>query len=364
VSDSSSQSSQEANKGWRGRLVQATPPSLRSRIFSAIRTLAAVIPLTVLIWAYAEREQIVRQQNITIRIQLRSENPDTLVRRADSGAPITVDLEGSQARLERVRARLTQTVDAAVVTVPVPGDLPEGKASPLQLLPRLEDAPIFKENGIAVQRCNPPYIDVVVDQFISGVEVRPQLRPSLAQRLGSAKVTFDPPVVQLRGPRSALADASSITVYADLRDAEFPRTSGDHDIPSVPVRLATADSNITVSPSTVTVHASLKQSDTSYAIASVTVFVSGPVTLLDRYRVVFPNGPFISNVTVTGPEEEIDKIRRKDFVPHATLEITSQDLRERLPRAPIYTLPAGVSVSDADKSRTVDFRLVDRSAPE
>lgn len=340
-------------------------PPLRSRVFSAIRTLAAVIPLTILIWVYAEREQTGAQQGIQIRIQLRSETPDTLVRRADSGeAKITVDLYGSLARLEDVRAKLSQAGDQSTITIPVPSDLPEGKTAPLQLLPRLEDAPIFKDNGIAVKRCNPPYIDVIVDQLVSGVEVRPQLRPALAARFADSKVSFDPPVVRLRGPRSALADASSVTVYADLREAEVPRAAGEHDVASVPVRLASPDANIIVSPSVVTVHVSVKQSDTSYTIASVPVFVSGPVTILDKYRVVFPNGPFISRVTVVGPEEEIDKIRRSDFAPRATLEITSQDLRERLPRAPVYTLPPGVSVSDENKSRTIDFRLVDRSAPE
>jgi hypothetical protein len=297
-----------------------------------------------------------------VRVSLRPSAADTVVRRTDPG-DVIVELEGSRSKIERVRATLMQGGADGTVAIPVPADAPEGKTTPLPLLSRLEDAPIFRDNGINVLQCRPAYVDFVVDHIISGVEVRPQLPPKLAQQLGG-KVTYDPPVVKLRGPRSVLGDASTVTVVADLREADIPRTAGTHTIASVPVRLAILDPNVTLTPTTVSASVTVQQTDATYEIASVPVFVSGPVTMLDRYRVVFPNGPFISRVTVVGPQEEIEKIRRDEFKPRATLEITSQDLRDRLPRTPTYSLPPGVSVSEEHRQRTIDFRLVDRTAPE
>jgi len=65
-----------------------------------------------------------------------------------------------------------------------------------------------------------------------------------------------------------------------------------------------------------------------------------------------------------GPEDQIAKLRDEKFAPEATLNILPADVSVQLPRAPTYTLPPDVTVSEEDKSRTIDFRLLDRNAPE
>lgn len=332
-------------------------------MFGAIKTLAAVVPLTILIWAYAEREQIVPQQGIPVRIRLLSGAPDRMARSADvSSRVITVDLEGSRARVERVRSELGSGSDDAVVDVTVPADFPLGKVAPLALRQRIEDAPIFKENGIALTNCTPAYLEVTVDALVS-VEARPALRPDVKSRI-TGNVLFDPPVVTLRGPKAALSDPSHLVVYADIPDSDIPKSAGDHDIPPVPVRLGRSDDTISISPSTVKVRVSVKETNVPYKISSVPVFVRLPSTMEERYRVVFPSGASMSNITVVGPEDQIARLKSEDFRAEATLNILPEDARGQLPRAPTYTLPPDVTVSKEDKNRTIDFRLVDRTAPE
>lgn len=340
------------------------PKSAGGGIIGAIKTLLAVIPLTILIWAYAEREELDKPPGgLAVQIHLHSGSPDYLVRTVDPAARvITVNIEGSRARVERVRSQLASGGDEGIVDIAVPADLPEGKTTLLPLQQHIEDAPIFKENGIAVKSCVPASIDVRVDKLVS-VDVRPGLRPEVRARI-SGKIVFDPPVVSLRGPRSALRDPGSLGVYADIPESDIPKSAGDHDIPPAPVRLGRLDDTITITPSTVKINIRVTESNVSYTIPNIPVFVRKPSTMEDRYRVVFPNNvASMSRITVVGPEEQIAKLRNESFTAEATLNIQTGDVRAQLPRAPTYTLPPDVKVSDEDKSRTIDFSLVDRNAP-
>ena len=350
--------------GARTGALSPHPALLRPGVFGAIKTLLAVIPLTILIWAYAEREELDKPpEGLPVQIHLHSSSPDYLVRTLDSSVhSITVYIEGSRKQVDKVRGRLGSGSAEGVVDIAVSADLPEGKTMSLALLQQIEEAPIFKENGIAVKSCVPASIDVRVDKLVS-VDVRPGIRPEVRSRI-SGKIVFDPPVVSLRGPRSALRDTATLGVYADIPESDIPSSAGDHDIPPAPVRLAKTDDTITITPSTVKINIRLTQSKVSYVIPSVPVFVRMPSTMQDRYRVVFKISAAMANITVEGPEDEIATIQNDTFRPEATLNIVTQDASGQLPRAPSYTLPPHVTVSDKDKSRTIDFSLADRNTPE
>ena len=348
--------------GARPGALSPHPTSPRAGILGALKTLLAVIPLTILIWAYAEREEV-EKGGLTVQIRLHSSSPDYLVRTMDplpSAQIITVNIEGSRAKVEKVRSRGGS--DQRIVDIAVPADLPEGKTTPLALQQQLEDAPIFKDNGIAVKSCVPASIDVRID-LLESVTARPGLRPGVGSRI-IGKIVFDPPVVTLRGPRSLLRDPASLIVYADPPQSDIPTSAINHTIPDVPVRLGRSDDAITITPSTVKISIEVKESNVPYLIPTVPVFVRMPSTMQDRYRVTFPHDASMSRITVVGPEEQIAKLRDEKFAPEATLNILTDDVRGTLPRAPTYTLPPDVTVSEADKSRTIDFRLVDRNAPE
>ena len=335
----------------------------RRGIFGALTTLMAIIPLTILIWAYADRESVEKAQGLSVQIRLHSSAPDRLVRIVDpSPRTITVNIEGSRAKVEKVRSQLASGGEDGMVDIAVPADFTEGKTTPLTLQRQIEDAPIFKDNAIAVTSCQPAAIDIRADHLVTRT-VRPGLRRDVAARI-IGKIVFDPPVVTLRGPQSALRDVAGLDVYADPPESDIPTTAIEHDIPDVPVRLGRTDDTITITPSTVKISIRVKESNVTYEIPTVPVFVRKASTMEDRYRVLFPNGALMSRITVEGPEDQIAAIRNETFRPEATLNIVDADVRTQLPKAPSYTLPPKVTVTDKDKARTIDFRLLDRNAPE
>src|SRR5688572_15344405 len=79
----------------------------RENIISNLKTLAWVVPLTFLIWVYAEREQIATYKDEPLPFDLVSLDPNrvvTLNPRQDKN--LMVDLQGPQARVQDVLQRL------------------------------------------------------------------------------------------------------------------------------------------------------------------------------------------------------------------------------------------------------------------
>jgi hypothetical protein len=77
--------------------------------------------------------------------------------------------------------------------------------------------------------------------------------------------------------------------------------------------------------------------------------------------------PVVQNVTLIGPPEIIDQMQKPDYDPQPTarLVITAADLAapgERRSKVVQYDLPKGVDVSPDDKKKTVEYRVIDRSA--
>ena len=196
------------------------------------------------------------------------------------------------------------------------------------------------------------------------MEFRPEVPQEIASRLDGPAV-FDPPAVTLSGPKRALVGAEPpVEVVAEITQQMLPKVGGE--ILDVPLRLKTSNNLIKITPATVTARVKLKSLAVTYMINSVPVFTFGPPALFDKYRVNFPpNGPFLSRVTVVGPQDEINKISSGDFIPKALLEVSQQDASARLPRSPSqYILPEHVTVSDEDKNRTITFELVERTKAE
>src|SRR4051812_15684629 len=83
----------------------------RDRVMNGVRSLPWVVPLTLLIWVYAEREQVVPVP-VAIPIEVVSTDPNRLVTiegqsRPASGRPqVMATLSGPKAQTESVKDRL------------------------------------------------------------------------------------------------------------------------------------------------------------------------------------------------------------------------------------------------------------------
>lgn len=324
-------------------------------VFSTFKTLAWVVPLTILIWVYAEREQTWREPDVTIPIGVRSADPSRIVRlQRDSSVRAT--LIGPRAQVEKVISLLSRQADTPLVQVEADRRLEPGRVWSVEIKRALADHPLFKSMGVSVPDCQPSQLPIFVDElFETPVEVT--VPPTLTNLASAA---FEPRTVQVRGPASILKDQTrSLRVTAKLAEREELRVPGAHEIAAVPLECSIDDPSVTVQPATVKATIDVNQADVPLTIPSMTVMVTMPGSMLQEYRVEYDN--ILTNVKVFGSPDKIKMLGDPKFEPKpkARLEITSEDVgKGRIDRKVQFDLPKDVYVSKDDEGRKVTFKLV------
>ena len=238
----------------------------RESLMSSLRTFLWVVPLTVLIWVYAEREELGPPEKVTFKFQLVDSEPGRLVRVVEmidgkpvpiEGSQVTAEITGPHARLEKVAGQLV----AGDVQIPVP-HLDPG-VHPLQSN-FIADAPVFKSNGITFNSIMPAELTVLVDPMKS-VEVEVQPNPDARDSL--AKVEFEPRKAQISMPESFAKDHPRVTAYANLTDLTTP---GAHQEDAT-ISPSVTDPHVTLSIASVHAIYTVKNKNVAGVISAIPV---------------------------------------------------------------------------------------------
>lgn len=347
------------------------PPILRrtftrEKVVGFARTLVYVVPLTILIWVYAEREQIATATDVSVSIDVRAAQPGKLASLqypAERG--LTVEMEGPRSKLEALRQELMTENNGTLVL-----DIDSGPGTVnLSTARLLSDQPMFKTAGVKVTAAVPSDVTVKIDDVVTR-DLTVVAAPGLDFEGTPA---FVPPTVKVQGPKSALdritvLDASGQPAMAvPIPHAGGNTTPGQHDDVEVPIPRPEAGTEgataVTFTPAAVKTSYRIRDGATdSYLLPSIPVDLVAPAPFLDEYRAQFP--ATLANVTVRGTPELIQSLKRGTLQrrPKALLELSPDDLptnttRKRRLR---FDLPEGLTVSPQDQGREVEFTLIHR----
>jgi hypothetical protein len=333
----------------------------RESLSSALRTFAWVAPLTVLIWVYAEREQLALDPNMQVMIEVRSADPNRIVRLIDpSNSVVRASLRGPRSRLDALRSELSRP--GGSVQVPLDGTLSPGEQHQLPAANYLGARPIFADSGVEVLKTDPPNLRVFIDTF-EEVNVEVQVPPEVQERIANA--VFTPSAIRVRGPRNVLEQALSqgeLVAYADLVGSEILVTPGTHELPTLRVTTRLRGENISLNPNTVRGVVEVQQANVRHVIRSMVVTVKMPQRLQERF--VVKTDELIFNVPVIGPPDEIRRIETEQAAPpEAVLNVVSSDAENPSPRRRLrYTLPPGIAPEGPEQE--IDFKLIPRPPAE
>jgi hypothetical protein len=324
-----------------------------------------VIPLTLLIWVYAEREQTVTLGSVTFPIEVRTTDHNKLVTlRKPQDKNIVVELSGPRARLDRIGELLKPGRDSQPVEIYVdPKMSPPGQE--LLTIAQINNYALFKNNGITVKSAQPPYIYVAIDSF-EDVDVPVKAPPDVEKQL-TDQTYFVPSTVKVRAPSQLIEAArqgNGLAVYADVskRD-EFKTKTGQVKLENVPLYWVVAGreqrEHVTIAPLTITANLDVKPRDKIYEIKSVPVYKETPAGFDDRFVVQY--NATVSNVKVSGPEEEIAKIIDGSFKVKARVEVSSLDATDRPIRKPLkFDLPPGVYLQKDANKYELEYTVTER----
>jgi YbbR-like protein len=324
----------------------------RENFKSALASMIWVIPLTVLIWVYGAQNSM-SDQPLSVNLSLASSDPKQVLTPSEANRSVQLTLHGAEAAIQQVVQTLSEPGSSGLV-VPINETLQAGSVE-LNSVEQLNQAPLFKNNGVTVLSCNPSTLQVIVDEMQEReVPVVAPNDPTL--NLNSA--TFDPPTVKISGPARELESptGSRLAVTVDVA-ALGPLRPGLHtaDVSVVPPSAA-----LKVSPTTVKATLNVREEDEHFTLLSVPVWPCEPNILGKDHLQYSPMT--LNNVQVFGPPEKILQLKgdQPAFTPIAWFRVTREDVgRPNTPKQLKFDLPDGVHVSDADAQQTVDVKVTE-----
>jgi hypothetical protein len=227
-------------------------------------------------------------------------------------------------------------------------------------------------NGVTIGTCEPDVVRINIDP-ITDLEVEVRARPEDLRRLVAPPV-FAPSKVKVIGPRSALAAATAqaaqlgtqFVAYASLTPfSQQLSVPGKHELSSVPLSVGLDNPHVILSPVTVSTTIVVRQADQRFVLPDpVRVLQASPLEnnnfQIRDYKVIF-DPPTLTGVTVIGPEEQITKLRNKEFVPWAVFLPDYLNTEGEHTAPLIFELPPGVQVSPEDANRTVKYSFKPRT---
>ena len=303
----------------------------RENVTGFLKTMAWSVPLTMLIWVYAESEQQVTVSDQPITITVNSRDPGKIVTLARGEQTITCDLLGPRSNLDRFKALLSPSTP---IVIELDTRQMIDREDYIPTLDKLSENPQIKEAGITVEKCEPAMLPVYVDTLEK--RTLPVKAPSDVPGLHDA--TFDPPTVSVTGPRRFLkAIDSAIADISSLPELDMP---GAH--PPVTVSLVPdASGNLKYDPGQVKATLTVDQKDVTDHI-SVNILLAVSSQISDRYS-ISPQYNIVTQLDVTGPRDEIAKLKDNEVIPHALLEIDDSNVNNPGPvPLAIVGLPPGV----------------------
>jgi hypothetical protein len=349
--------------GWAFRS-WATDTFSRESIVSSLKSLLWVAPLTILIWIYAEREEDVPLTDVPVTLDVRSSDPNKVVRLAPgTSQTIHIDLKGRQVDVEQVKDWLQSNA----VAIDVSRNLTPGEHQ-IYLPSELDRQPRIQNKGITISKCIPAEVTVNVDE-IHEYQIEVKARPEDTKTLGSPAI-FNPPKVRITGPRSVLdaAGGANIVAYANFEPFKQQLTEpGKHPLSAVALSVPINDPHVRLTPPAVSADIDVtdkaERTITLPYLRVLAAYRQDPGPRADQYKPDYE--PTLTNVTVTGPEQQIALLQDPNYTPAAApaaiFEVNYSDIEHPAPAPLIFHLPPGVHVSEQDAQRKISYTFKPRS---
>jgi hypothetical protein len=327
------------------------------------KTLVWVVPLTIFIWIYAEQEQIATDTNIQIHVNLVPTDPNQVVKNLDpQNGQFLVDLQGPRAALDRVEAVFRGT---DVAQIPINGSRvdPDGKPVKIPAADQIAAFDLLVKNGVNVLGSIPRDMTFQVDQLVTADAT--VTAPTGLNLEGS---TFDPPVVQIRGPKSLIeslrASSDGLSVTADLKGFIGQKKPGTYTLKDVPLLRSVQDPDLSLLTSNVTAQMVVNATDITFPIPrGLPIWISTPTSFPnDTKRVDLAGNTrgFVTDVVVKGPVDKINLVKDPQYDIHAEISVAGVEPSPNTVKLRYVGLPDGVTVVSDKLNGEVTYTIVSR----
>ena len=332
----------------------------RQNLIANLKTFLIAAPLTILIWIYAEQQQLVPGKDLPLRISVVSADPANrmveLVSPPDGEIHVTV--EGSQSGIDQVRDLMQQTLIDKPLQLEIGGAAVSGPTRlTLVTMDQIAGNRLFFSHGVTVTSCVPETLVVQEDRLQEReVPVKAPEAPGLV------KAVFDPPTVKMLGPSQTMNELGrkgELFALADLADEPSLKEPGEHD--HIPVHLKPVD-NVAFSPDSVMANLWARQADQSRLVSPVAVFIQAPKWLVDNFAINYKD-VLDQPVTLVGPPGQISLVDPTRPRLIAVLQLANADVGFHGLKPVTFEdigLPEGVHVKQENPPRMIQVDVTPR----
>jgi hypothetical protein len=316
-----------------------------------LKTFLWVAPLTILIWIYAEREQIITM-TVQAGVQVQTINPSERIAIVPKDLSYSLDLQGPRAILDSIRAQLAtgQKLDLVVNEDP-------GFNGEIPIVDRIARNDLLTKNAVKVTSARPPTLS-------ARVEIRRSINVPIQPRepiVGTT--TFDPPSVSIFGPDSIINDSrirDNLKVYADM--SRFIGLKPDQYQDTVNLSINPANDNLYLDRKTANVKVEVQTASLEKLRFRVDVCL--PSAILDDDKIkIRVRKLLLPNITVTGSPIGIEMLHNGSFPATVTIElpideVTKPPINKTLTirlKPENYHLPPNVTVTNPEQDIVVDI---------
>lgn len=298
-----------------------------------IKTIAVTSAIAVLIWVWAEGESVSRL-TVACRVELQSEASGELVYRPadpDWSGAVTFQVEGSPAGIAQARELRGQTLRLTAGLVGMPVE--PGTNRVARLREAIAGLPELARMDVVVVQCEPSELPVRVMRMVTrDLPVRVELGRTL---LLDGDPTPTPATVTVRMPDSVTVPDGAQAIAAVTAD-ELDRVRGDGAAAGSGARTALANIRmptwlagvdpVQILPESISVSFRVRKEVDSFRIAAVPVWFALPPTEDSGQWVVEVLDKFVNDVSLTGPADQISRIRSGEVTLKGLVELASDDL--------------------------------------
>ena len=347
----------------------------QSTLWDKVQSYSIVTLITVLIWLYAESENVKQQKPLEFKIHFAPPASQDLAIDdpiLDNVRIIVRCTTGQYARLREMLDQpleLTVSREQAVRRARLDEDGPPGPRPAYDLVVPVDvqdwlESSAVGELGVSFVDVQPASVDLQVAVF-----ERVSLPVSADRLVDDPRQLASPPILErgeatMQIPLSYLEDIDGNPIQPQIKlqvrplkkefletlDENVPRKLAVPLEPPVALRDGWWLAHSTINPPNVEVTVTIRNQTDNLELSSVPIWLAAPWSQLQRYSVVLENDQFflLKPISIAGPSDVIAKIRDGQVKVWAELRLSADDLETRINSAQIYlNVPANVQIESA-----------------
>ncbi len=311
-------------------------PKLRDfKGWETIRTAIVATFVAMLVWVWAEGESVSRDR-IPIRITLDSDPSSDYIYNAEDTAwsgSVVVEVEGTPSAIAEARELPRKELVLRYGIEGMPREA--GTARVAQLSKAIPNLPELRKLNVVVVAVDPPVLPVEVRKMVQReLPVKVELARAM---LLDGEPSASPSTVTLRLPDSLAARLTEgVQPIASVSAEELDRVKGDgartvNGTVRLPASIGPIDPNLVeFKPEVVAVSLRIRKEVESFKLAAVPVWFSMPPTEDAGQWTVEVLDKFVNDVVVTGPADQVARIRSGDTTVKALVELATDDLNKAI----------------------------------